>query len=86
MTIEVVAEVVYVLKGVYGLDRKMISNALLRFLPLVNCQNEDVLKLGLETFAAESLDFVDCVLYAYHRIGNAQIATFDKKLLKLINA
>lgn len=86
VTIEVVAEVVYVLKGVYRLDRKMISNALLRFLPLVGCQNEDVLKLGLETFAAENLDFVDCVLYAYHRVDNAQIATFDQKLLKLLKS
>lgn len=31
-------------------------------------------------------DFVDCVLYAYHRVNGAEIMTFDKKLLKLLMA
>ncbi len=36
------------------------------------------------TFSNKNLDFVDCVLYAYHKLQNIEIATFDKKLKKLI--
>lgn len=85
VTIEVVAEVVYVLGGLYGLDRDRVSNALMRFLTLVNSRQADVLRLALQAYAAHKLDFVDCVLYAYHQVGGAQIATFDKKLLRCLN-
>ena len=67
VTIEVIAEVVYVLKGVYSLGR------------------DNVLLLALDTYAERNLDFVDCVLYSYHAVKNVEIATFDKKLLKLIS-
>jgi hypothetical protein len=44
-----------------------------------------VLLLALETYAERNLDFVDCVLYSYHAVKNVEIATFDKKLLKLLS-
>lgn len=50
------------------------------------CENMEVLRLALETFKKNNLDFVDCVLYSWHKIKNAEIATFDKKLLKLIES
>ena len=85
VTIEVMAEVVYVLKGVYSLDRDTIADTAKSFLELVACQEKEALSLALDTFAERNLDFVDCVLYAYHAVNGAKIATFDKKLLKLIN-
>ena len=85
VTTEVIAEVVYVLKGVYGLERGAIADTLKDFLALVNCREEDVLRVALDAYATHSLDFVDCVLYGYHRVRHATVATFDKKLLKLMN-
>ena len=84
VTIEVIAEVIYVLKGVYSLEREKISDAVKQFMELVYCQEKEVLSLALDTFAERNLDFVDCVLYSYHKVKNVTIATFDKKLPKLI--
>ena len=85
VTIEVIAEAVYVLKGVYSLDRKLIANTIIKFLELVECADHEILNQALNSFAEYNLDFVDCVLYAYHLIKGAEIATFDKKLLKLVS-
>lgn len=84
VTIEVVAEVVYVLKGVYSLERRTIAETLTAFLQLVECGEKEVLVRALDIYAKHSLDFVDCVLAAYHRVKGARIATFDQKLMKLI--
>ena len=85
VTIEVIAEVVYVLKGVYSLERDKITETIKDFLDLVCCQEHDVLLLALDTYAERNLDFVDCVLYSYRAVKNVEIATFDKKLLKLLS-
>ena len=84
VTIEVIAEVVYVLKGVYSMERNKIADTVKGFLELVSCKEVDVLKLALDTYAEHNLDFVDCVLYGYYVVKGVEIATFDKKLLKLI--
>ena len=84
VTIEIIAEVVYVLKGVYSVEREEIKESLLAFLKEVVAVEEDVLKLGIETYARHNLDFLDCVLYAYNRIKGYEIKTFDKKLIKLL--
>ncbi|MCI8375475.1 MAG: type II toxin-antitoxin system VapC family toxin [Lachnospiraceae bacterium] len=85
VTIEIIAEVVYVLKGVYSVEREEIKESLLAFLKEVVAVEEDVLKIGIETYAKHTLDFPDCILYAYHRVKGYEIKTFDKKLLKLLN-
>ena len=84
VTIEVIAEVVYVLKGVYSMERDKIADTVKEFLNLVSCQEIDVLNLALDTYAEYNLDFVDCILYGYHTVKDIEIASFDKKLLKLI--
>ena len=66
VTIEVMAEVVYVLKGVYYIERDKIKNSLLDFLSEVQSNDMEVLKVGLKIYAEENLDFVDCILYAYN--------------------
>ena len=84
VNIEIVAEVIYVLKGVYHIDRMEIGQCLLEFLSEVNTPEPEVLKLGIETFAEQNLDFPDCILYAYHVVKGYEIKTFDKKLSKLL--
>ena len=85
VTIEVIAEVVYVLKGVYRMERNKIADTLQDFLAMTQCRDREVLTLALETYGKENLDFVDCVLYAYHKAERMEVATFDKKLLNLLN-
>ena len=85
ITIEVMAEVVYVLKGVYSIERDKIKSSLLNFLSEVQSNDMEVLKVGLEVYARENLDFVDCILYAYNRVRGYEIKTFDKKLRRLLN-
>ncbi|MCL2186505.1 MAG: PIN domain-containing protein [Treponema sp.] len=65
--IEVLCEVVYVLKDFYKINRQDISTELSRFFELTNCllsHREAVLK-GLDYFGKYSLDFVDCILAGY---------------------
>ena len=64
VTVEVIAEVVYVLKGVYGLERKELADTIADFLQLVRSRDMEVLQLALKAYGEANLDFVDCVLYA----------------------
>ena len=61
VTIEVIAEVIYVLKGVYGVDKQLITDTILDFISDIQVVEKDVLKLGLGTYAENNLDFVDCI-------------------------
>jgi len=83
---EVVAEVIYVMLKVYNYDRIIVSDTLLRFVNLsaVVLHQPEVLKSGLNFFRNTNLDFVDCLLCAYHTEAGYEICTFDKKLNKLI--
>ena len=86
VTVEVIAEVVYVLKGVYSMERGTVANTVKGFLEIVSCQESDVLNLALDVYASHNLDFVDCVLYGRHVVNGVEVATFDKRLLKLLFA
>lgn len=86
LTIEVLAEIVYVLEKVYSVSRKDISEGLLYFIKNENIQltTPGVAETALSIFGIKNLDFVDCVLYAYHSNMHYEIFTFDKKLQRLI--
>lgn len=77
---EVFAEVVYVLNGVYKIPRQDIGTMLLKFLDSVNTENRLVLENAFNSYSSTSLDFVDCILSAYHFVCGIEISTFDKKL------
>ncbi len=85
VTIEVIAEVIYVLKGVYKVEKREVCNCLLEFLEEVRVEDREVLEKAIQTYAECNLDFVDCVLYAYHSVRQYEIKTFDKKLNKLLS-
>lgn len=84
VNMEIIAEVVYVLKGVYHVNRETIKESLFNLLTEINTPEPDVLKLSLETYAGQNMDFPDCILYAYHKVKGYEIKTFDKKLRKLL--
>lgn len=73
------------MKGVYHIGRAEIRQCLLRFLSEVMTPEPEVLKLGIETYAEQNLDFPDCILYAYHKVKGYEVKTFDRKLNKLLN-
>lgn len=66
------------------MSREESSETIGNFLGLVDCSDMDVLSSAVQTYGERNLDFVDCVLFAYHRERNIEIGTFDKKLLNLI--
>ena len=81
VTLEVLAEVCYVLEGLYQVPRddivvnfRMLNKDMVIF-------NADVLLRALEIFnKTPKLDFVDCLLYGYRKEKGGTIITFDKKL------
>ena len=86
ISFEVICEVVYVLGGVYEVDRDAIStklNDLLKFTN-VDTPDTDVLSYALRIFADKNVDFVDALLCAYHHIRGDQVYSFDKKLNRLM--
>lgn len=85
VTLEVIAEVVYVFRKVYAMERQIVSDKVRAFAELVKCKESNVLDMAIDTYATQNLDFVDCVLYAYNKVDGFEIATFDKKLLRLLN-
>ena len=80
-TIEVIAECVYVLEGVYGVPHGRVNESLLILLGEVSCERMDAARSALSFYSASRLDFVDCVLMAEHVLRGSEIVTFDKKLV-----
>lgn len=83
---EVVSEVVYVLESVYETGRADIQASVAGLLNYLNIRvsEPDVLSEGLRLFATTRLDFVDALLVGYHRIRQAKVFSFDKKVNALV--
>jgi predicted nucleic acid-binding protein len=83
---EVLAEIVYVLSGVYSVPRREIAEKLLIFIGEVGCDCPAVLENALRRFGSSKLDFIDCLLISYHDALGDAIVTFDKDMLKILNS
>jgi len=82
----VLAEVVYVLSGVYKIPKPLISKTLSQFISLDNIsmnETSSTFITALEFYQSKNLDFVDCCLCA--RKNKFEIKSFDKKLTKCIH-
>lgn len=82
---EVLAEVVYVLEGVYKTPKKVIEETLSTFVQLHNIhmyESKETLAEALKIYKTKNLDYVDCCLCALRE--KYEVKTFDKKLLKCI--
>jgi predicted nucleic-acid-binding protein len=82
---EIIAEVVYVLLGVYKSSRFDICNSLIKFINVENIEveNKAVIEHALKIFLEQNFDFVDALLVSYYYEGD-EIFTFDKKINKLL--
>ena len=85
VTLEVLAEIVYVLDGVYNITKPLISKTLIEFLGEVSCLRDFVAVSALEFYSENNLDFVDCILLAENQINKRIILTFDKKLKRKLS-
>ncbi len=83
--IEVVAELVYVLSGVYKVPRIEIGQTLaMLFSPDVwKLEKKDVVLRAIKLYGTSSIDFVDAYLISLHRITRMEILSFDKKVRKM---
>ena len=81
---EVLAEVVYVLLGVYSVPREEIASRLQLLVREVQTEHPEALETALSTFGATKLDFVDCLLAAYNKHLEDKVVSFDRKLNKLL--
>lgn len=81
---EVLAEVVYVLAGVYGFERGEISEAFRRLAQCMFFYDMEMLVSAFNYYELTTLDFVDCLLAARRLCLNEPVASFDKKLNKLM--
>jgi predicted nucleic-acid-binding protein len=82
---EVIAEVVYVLEGVYGVPKETLSQTISEFIMSYHIalnMEKEVLLSALSIFRSKNLDFVDCYLCALKE--RYEIKTFDKKLQKCL--
>jgi len=82
---EILAEVVYVLFGVYNISKEEISNQLSELISFdnISVSNHNIIQKSLDIFKTKNLDFVDCLLCAYS--NQDERVTFDKKLNKCIS-
>lgn len=80
ITVEIVAECVYVLSKVYQLPRNVVAESLADAMRNFSCKRAKVVEHALRVFADTGLDFVDCILVAEAFVNDRQVLTFDKKL------
>lgn len=81
---EVVAEIIYVLLKVYELPKEKIiqSLQLLFAKDLLKHTQPMLIDTALTIYQNQNMDFVDCLLIAYHQTFDFAIISFDKKLNK----
>lgn len=84
VTVEVLAECVYVLSGVYEVPRSGIAEALGILLDEVSCRRKSVAAAALGLYSGSNFDFVDCVLAAERQEEGRDVVTFDRRLRKLL--
>lgn len=84
VTVEVLAECVYVLSGVYEVPRSGIAESLGILLDEVACQRYRVVASALGLYSGSRYDFVDCVLAAERSEEGREVLTFDKGLQRLL--
>ena len=77
---EVLAEVVYVLRNVYNVEKPNIVDILIDVLNEIEIEHYETILRAVNIFAETNLDFVDCILIAYNEVEKIEVFSFDKKL------
>ena len=85
-TPEVLAEITWVLESVYQQKRERITTALIEIANRVTLEPQDVTIKAIDEYDKTNLDFVDCMLVAYDKLGISKVFTFDKGINRRLNA
>jgi predicted nucleic-acid-binding protein len=82
----IVAEVVYVLARIYGIERERIVEVLEKLLLMEHLEtdNKIVTFQALQIYRDRRIDFADALLCARSKLMGYDVATFDKKLLNCL--
>ena len=81
---EVLAEVVYVLEGVYEQNSELVASTLTQLLEEIDIESKPILRAALKTHAEQHIDFIDAILVARSRLLGEHVLSFDKKLNRLL--
>ena len=84
VTADIMAEVVYVLNGLYQIPREKIKDAVSVLLQELHADEKELILYALELFVQKKLDFTDCMLAARAFVQGMEVFSFDKKLMKTI--
>ena len=83
---EVIAEVVYVLTKVYGIEKPDVCSTLRDLMDDIEITGSDsaneVMLEAISIYEQRALDFVDCILIARNHILGDEVLSFDEKLNK----
>ncbi len=90
IALPVLAEAVWVLKSVYGLNRRRIGVVVGMLIEhdRLALQDEDVVRKAHSTFERErSIEFSDCLIVeSARKAGHVPVGTFDRKMARLEGA
>ena len=80
----IMAEIVYVLKRIYKVEKEAIANALKKLLLSDNIytDNKIVTFEALDIYANKNIDFTDAMLCAKKNLEGFEIISFDKDMRK----
>lgn len=84
ITIEILAECVFVLSSFYKYTRQDTADALLEALKRIHCERKTIGNLSLRFYASSNLSYPDCILVAEAVNNSRDIATFDRALKRYI--
>lgn len=84
VTVEVVAEMVYVLSKVYKVERSLIAKTIEHLIDMDGAliAEPQVVLHAAFIYASTKLDFIDCLLVGYAKMKGYNVFTFDKALKK----
>jgi len=87
ITVEVIAEMVYVLSKVYNIKRELIAESIQGIIKLKErlVENSAIVSHAAGTYASTRLDFIDCLLDGYSKLKGYSVFTFDKDLKKQLS-
>lgn len=82
---EVIFELDYVLKGVYHLSKKEVTDILLKLVktPYLKIENRELLLTVIEEYQKKSVDLFDIYLFYLAKNKNSEVLSFDRDFLKL---
>jgi predicted nucleic-acid-binding protein len=82
---EVIPEIEYVLRKVYKIDRKTISDHLfgLVMTTYINIEKRDVWKKAIKIYSKNNIDIVDAILFVESQNRKNEILSFDKDFKKV---